>query len=533
MQRTWGLVVLALGLAGCGGGSSKNNATTTTSTTSAGSTPAASASGSGSTPAPSLGGGLSALPPTGTGTPAPAAPAPVTPAPTAPAPAAPAPAAPAAPAPAGPGLQIQRLTVPGTRVRPGPIVGLTLRFDASGSAPVEVRQLTIASEGTVLEPDFLGGLRAVQDSNRNGVHDPGEPDLAALAAPAFAADDVSVTLTLSPPLVVTPGQHEQLLLLGDLLLPALNRNRTLGSLPGQTIVHALNDASHVVATSGGAPVTPSGRFPLQGVLVYQLADHVLLSEIGIGGGDYVELFNATPDVIDLSDYYVTDYQEAGGAGYHNLPAGTGFNPVGNGDFLYRFPPGASLRPGQTWVVALWGGAFESAFPMQGPPNLSAYDDVNVGIGILGMIAWIQHADRSNPPNWGRRALSTSGRFRRQGEAIVLFTWDGQSDKVQDVDMVAWGDAAPPGDARIDKTGLSVDGPDADTLPGTYLPETPAAQQSRVDAPGSFSARWALRRVDYLETGERLSGGNGINGNDETSEPWAQTWVLDYPDPWNP
>lgn len=431
------------------------------------------------------------------------------------------------------GLTVRRTTVPGTRVRPGTeVVGLTLQLEAAGALPIEVSQLGVAGYGTVTEPDFLGALRAVHDQDQDGEADAGEPVLGRLAAPAFAQDDGAVVLTLSPPLVVTPGAPAQLLLCTELLLPALNRNRTLGSLPGLTIVHALRDAVDVVARANGSPVPVSGRWPVEGVLVYQLAEHVLISEVGIGsGGDYIELFNPTPDVIDLSDYYLTDYTDANGVGYWNLPQGHSFNPRSGSDFLIKFPPGSSLRPGAVWVVALWGGAFETTFGR--PPILSAYDDHYDGIGVLGMIASFEFADDSNPPRWRSRPNHNGGRLRREGEALVLFTWYGGPDLVQDVDIVAWGDAAPPGDARIDKTGFMVDGPDADTTPGAYLPETPAAQQTAPPAPGRWATRWALRRVDFLETGERQRGGNGISGNDETSEPWDRTFQLDYPDPWNP
>ena len=45
-------------------------------------------------------------------------------------------------------------------------------------------------------------------------------------------------------------------------------------------------------------------------------------------------------------------------------------------------------------------------------------------------------------------------------------------------------------------------------------------QQRVGAPANGAA---AIRCNYAETGERATGGNGVGGHDETSEPLTTTW----------
>ena len=75
---------------------------------------------------------------------------------------------------------------------------------------------------------------------------------------------------------------------------------------------------------------------------------------------------------------------------------------------------------------------------------------------------------------------------------------------------------------MDKSSRSVDGPDADSTPTTFKTETAVTQQSILPPP--VAPNNALQRIDYRETGEISSAGNGVTGHDETSEPWAMTFV---------
>jgi hypothetical protein len=141
------------------------------------------------------------------------------------------------------------------------------------------------------------------------------------------------------------------------------------------------------------------------------------------------------------------------------------------------------------------------------------------------------SDRSNPPSWSERGPSAFAGLRASGEAIVLFTWDGTSDLVQDLDYVFYGSPSSSArNSRIDKSSDSVDGPDADNLPGSYLPETVAGQQDSAPKPGSGDTP---QRIVFSEQGETQVGGNGVGGHDETSEPWGTTFILAPPTPGYP
>ncbi|MEB3323611.1 MAG: hypothetical protein VKI81_12375, partial [Synechococcaceae cyanobacterium] len=84
----------------------------------------------------------------------------------------------------------------GTGVVPGERVLARYQLEARGVHPLELRRLTVTSAGTIDETLFLGGVHAVVDSDDDGEVDPGEPQLAALPAPAFPADDGVFSLTL-------------------------------------------------------------------------------------------------------------------------------------------------------------------------------------------------------------------------------------------------------------------------------------------------------------------------------------------------
>jgi hypothetical protein len=115
--------------------------------------------------------------------------------------------------------------------------------------------------------------------------------------------------------------------------------------------------------------------------------------------------------------------------------------------------------------------------------------------------------------------------------IMLYYWDGMSDLVGDVDYVLYNSASPvPNNEAVDKTGVTIDGPDPGTTGSTYLNDTPVANQLSALSPASgFSAQ----RFDYTEGLQVMTGGNGVTGSDETSENMNNTWIVDVPTPFNP
>jgi len=253
------------------------------------------------------------------------------------------------------------------------------------------------------------------------------------------------------------------------------------------------------------------------------ADHLLMSKVVVMarpnpgfGSEYVAITNPTAAAVDLSDYYLTDATFAG-APYWELAQGDGAGGGGTtGDFNARFPAGASLAAGETIVVALEGSAvFQTQFGML--PDFELFEDGASPDDVPDLVE--AHpggiaAGLGNPT--GNVAPSTG--WLDDDESLILYHWDGATDLVQDVDYLTWGDTG----VRMDKSGLTVDGPDVDTTPGTYLADTVVGTQSPMTASDFLEAN---ERLDSNEGTETATGGNGLGGHDETSENLATTWGV--------
>jgi hypothetical protein len=169
-----------------------------------------------------------------------------------------------------------------------------------------------------------------------------------------------------------------------------------------------------------------------------------------------------------------------------------------GDFIAAFPTGYVVQPNQTIVVAMGGADFATEY------------SVTPQFEIVSQSATVP--DMVNTGGSGTPALTNSG------EAIVLFYWDSMSDLVKDVDIMYAGvptsvNMLPP------KTGVSIDGPDSDAAPSVYLPDT-ATLPVQTSSPG---VGYSTKRILSEEGYEIAAGGNGITGNDETSENTLITW----------
>ncbi len=238
---------------------------------------------------------------------------------------------------------------------------------------------------------------------------------------------------------------------------------------------------------------------------------LLLTEVVVTptGGEYVEIHNPTGASVDLSLYYLFDATFApGGDFYYNIVTGADAGGGGFGDFHARFPDGASIAPGEFQTVSMAGS--DDFFAIYGVlPTYELYEDGGSADGVPDM----------------REALTGSingqGGLSDSGEVAVLYFWDGDSDLVTDVDYALWGDKAE----AIDKTGVSLDGPDADSATSAYLDDTAIALQD-VIAAGSHGGGNAFQRIDFTEGTETQTGGNGVGGNDETSENLSVTWSSD-------
>jgi hypothetical protein len=212
--------------------------------------------------------------------------------------------------------------------------------------------------------------------------------------------------------------------------------------------------------------------------------HLLLSEValGPGGSEFIEIDNPTAAAVDLANYYLSD-----SGAYYKLPAGA--PGLGTSDFIVKFPAGSMIAAHSVITVAT-GTATQFMTAYGSAPTYSIADTSIMTVDVNG-----------------------TPTLTDAGEVIVLFTWDGASPLVFDVDMLLAGipstintlDTARSGYAQLGCTYAL----DADTL----------AAQASAPAPGKSTKRIAL------EAGHETQGGsgNGLTGDDETSEDTSATW----------
>lgn len=247
------------------------------------------------------------------------------------------------------------------------------------------------------------------------------------------------------------------------------------------------------------------------------ADHLLLSEVGMAppnaaqlegfSSEFVEIYNPTASPIPLDNYYFADTME-----YWKMP--TGISLTGATDNIVRFPAGAVLQPGQYAVIT--GGGYN--FLEYNFGENVTYDDFRnlPGQPLLFEVAETD-PDIPNMTYFNTGSLPTNFNLTNaaasNGELAVLFYWDGVSDLVQDVDIVAWGDS-PSANRFIPKTAGDFG---ANGTP--YLPD--AGDHTNLTLGAGFTL---IHRVLMTEPGEVLTGGNGLTGHDETTEQATLAWV---------
>jgi len=242
----------------------------------------------------------------------------------------------------------------------------------------------------------------------------------------------------------------------------------------------------------------------------EAADHLLVSEIVVTptAGEYVEIFNPTNATIDLTDTYLTDATSpTAGAFYYNIV--TGDLSAAGGDYEYdfhvRFPTGATIGPAEYQTVSIAGSdGFSATYGVS--PTYEVFEDGSVPDAIPDMLEALAGSIGQT------RGLSNAG------EVVIVYRWDGTTDLVADVDYVLWGDKVE----AVDKTGVSIDGPDPDTTATGYLADTAVASQD-VAATSSHASGNSFTRIDIDEGTETATGGNGVTGNNETSENLSATF----------
>lgn len=218
--------------------------------------------------------------------------------------------------------------------------------------------------------------------------------------------------------------------------------------------------------------------------------HLLLTEVCLtpAGSEFVEFTNPTTDPVDLSTYYLSD-----NGNYWKLPAGV--PTVGVSDFIVQFKAGSMIAPGAVVTVAIGTAAlFNTAFGMQ--PTYSVADGTVTKTTVNGTAA-----------------------LTDTGEIVALFAWDGQADLVSDVDIMLAG-APTATNGIVTKSGVtqgaSKYATDANTI----------ANQAAAPGTGKSTKRTALEDGHETQDGT----GNGITGDDETSEDTSMTWDTTFTAP---
>lgn len=252
---------------------------------------------------------------------------------------------------------------------------------------------------------------------------------------------------------------------------------------------------------------------------------ILISEIVVTptGGEFIEIYNPNDYDIDLSNFYVTDATYAsGGQYYYNIVTGANYGGGSSGDFHSRFPTGSTITSGEYQTIALNGDA--DFFTEYGVNPTYEIDKDEFASGTPDAIPDMLEAVLNSI--FGSSGDHNPG-LTNGDEVLVLYYWDGESDLVQDSDYLLWDNGGYVPNEAVDKTGIRLDGPDAGTDSSAYLDDTPIADQHFGVSPGSG---FSLHRIDYLEGSEVLTGGNGIEGNDETSEDTDATFAISFPTP---
>ncbi len=276
---------------------------------------------------------------------------------------------------------------------------------------------------------------------------------------------------------------------------------------------------HTTATgSGGGLFSPGTQIDgssFSGCGSEVAVQTLLLSEVIVTptGGEFVEIYNPNGTAVDLTNVYLSDATFAGGGTYYyNIVTGSNSGGGSFSDFHARFPDGATIASGEYQTVALAGSdAFFVEYGID--PTYELYED---GAGA-DSIPDMREATAGS--------INNQGGLTNGGEIVVLYYWDGASDLVTDLDYVVWGDT----NEAFDKTGVALDGPDADTDTSAYQNDTPLGSQIIINSDAhEFGNSW--QRDDYTEGAEVKIGGNGAEGHDETSEDLNNTWCENTPTP---
>ncbi|MDP3506244.1 MAG: hypothetical protein Q8S33_38245 [Myxococcales bacterium] len=250
-------------------------------------------------------------------------------------------------------------------------------------------------------------------------------------------------------------------------------------------------------------------------------NHLVISEVAVTptAGEFIEVWNPTAAAISLTTVRVYNASfpgsDAGVACQYPFVVSGGACGTGPfGDFNLQFPAGATIAPGEFQTIAITG-APNFCTSHSCATARPTYELVGVGQVDDPLVANMLGDFDNRAGNFvGVDGGSGLGFLTNGGEEVVLYSWDGVSSTVRDLDYVIWGTGFS---YRVDKS----------TLPG-YQPDTAIGLQR--PAVGAASANASYQRVCSNESAERKTGGNGVTGHDETSEDLDVSWALQTPTP---
>ncbi len=227
-------------------------------------------------------------------------------------------------------------------------------------------------------------------------------------------------------------------------------------------------------------------------LVWAGADHLVFNRITISPTDaeFISIYNPTSESIDLSDYYITDSNN-----YYNLPSGSDFWSGSLFDFIARFPGGQSIGSNEYLIISFHNSQIFTDYYGYGP-DISLFEDMRDAID-------------------GENTISNGDAFvaldflNNDTEMLMLFKWEQGTSFVQDVDYFVWGNTSQ----GVDKTSVS-----------GYVQDTNLNEQSYQES-HEDNFTYVRFLLNNSEGAERNTGGNGIDGNDETSENFDETWNI--------
>ena len=215
---------------------------------------------------------------------------------------------------------------------------------------------------------------------------------------------------------------------------------------------------------------------------------LMLTEIVLAptGGELAEIYNPTASSVNLGTYYLADAPL-----YFKLPAGVAEVAAESSDFVAKFPA-FDLPAGAVATIAIDTVAmFTTTYPGVTPT-------FSIGSGTIVKLT------------------SGTATLTNTGEPLILFQWNGASDKVIDVDVMY---AGTPSATNLLVAKTPVDGPDVDSTPTAYAAD--ARTLPTQSAPAATKSTKRIARESAAT--ETQTGGNGLGGHDETSEQTGVTW----------